>query len=254
MAKLEKKIDDLIDIVTELKGKVTLMDSKLDKINDRVTDLKTKFENHETKFEELTSSVDKKVEQNEFDEHKKLLEKLQEYVMIQRKETLAQEAYTKRMNILIHGIEEQKGSVWENQEITLNLFDQFLRDGLKLDNPLTIKPLDLHRLPQHPVFRNGEKINRPIIAKLRSAVEKHEILEALRNLRSYNEDRKARDAPLVYVTEHLPVTFQEQRKSLMPIFKQAKKDKSKTAWRVVKGEYCLFVDNEKISPIYRDHY
>ena len=43
MAKLEKKIDDLIDIVTELKGKVTLMDSKLDKINDRVTDLETKF-------------------------------------------------------------------------------------------------------------------------------------------------------------------------------------------------------------------
>ena len=174
-------------IVTELKEIATLMNRKLEKINDRVTNFDTKFENHETKLEELTRSVDVKVYQDKLDEHKKLLAKLQEYVMIQRNETIAQEANNKIMNILIHGIEEQKASVWETRDKTLALFHQFLRDGLKLDNPLAIQPLDLHRHPQHPVFRN-EKINRPIIAKLRSPVEKHGIFEALRNLRSYNKD------------------------------------------------------------------
>ena len=103
----------------------------------------------------------------------------------------------------------------------------------------TIQPLDLQRLPQHLVFRKVEKTNRPIIAKLKSLVKKHGIFEALRNLQNYNEDRIVHNVPLVYVTKYLPAGFQEQHKRLRPIFKQPKKDKSKTAWRVVTGSIYL---------------
>ena len=103
----------------------------------------------------------------------------------------------------------------------------------------TIRLLDLQWLPLHLVFRKVEKTNRPIIAKLKSVVKKHGIFEALQNLQNYNEDRIVHNVPLVYVTKYLPAGFQEQHKRLMPIFKQPKKDKSKTAWRVVKGKYIF---------------
>ena len=54
-------------------------------------------------------------------------------MMTQPNETLAQEAYNKTTNILIHGIEEQKRSVWETQDMALALFHQFLSIGLKLN-------------------------------------------------------------------------------------------------------------------------
>ena len=61
-------------------------------------------------------------------------------------------------------LKNKRAQSGETQDKTLALFRQFLRDGLKLDNPLAIQLLKLLRLPQHPVFRNGEKINRPINA------------------------------------------------------------------------------------------
>ena len=56
----------------------------------------------------------------------------------------------------------------------------------------------------------------------------------------------------MYVTEHLPKLFQEQKKSLLSQFKEAKMKKLKTAWQIVNGSYCLYVENEKISPCYSD--
>ena len=52
-----------------------------------MTDIETKFENHKTKLQELTTSLNKEVYQDEFDKHKKLFTKLQEYVMTQQNET-----------------------------------------------------------------------------------------------------------------------------------------------------------------------
>ena len=51
----------------------------------------------------------------------------------------------------------------------------------------------------------------------------------------------------MYVTEHLPKLFQE-KKYLLLQFKKAKMKKLKTAWQIVNGPYCLFVENKKISP------
>ena len=50
----------------------------------------------------------------------------------------------------------------------------------------------------------------------------------------------------VYITEHLPKLFQEERKLLMPYFKKARSLKQKTNWRAENGHYCLYIDNIKV--------
>ena len=51
---------------------------------------------------------------------------------------------------------------------------------------------------------------------------------------------------MIYITDHLPKLFQEERKLLMPYFKKAKSLKKKTIWRAENGHYYLYVDNVKV--------
>ena len=101
---------------------------------------------------------------------------------------------------------------------------------LQLD-PVSIPLVDIHRLPQQPVVRRGVNIARPIIIKLNNAMDKHKIMRNLSNLKAYdltrqNEPQTAATPPRfpkpVYITEHLPKEFQEQRKRLLPGLKRQK--------------------------------
>ena len=42
-----------------------------------------------------------------------------------------------------------------------------------------------------------------------------------------------------YITGHLPVKFQEQRKLLLPYYKEAKKNKKKTIWKALDGPVII---------------
>ena len=44
---------------------------------------------------------------------------------------LQNEAYSKRLNVLIHGIVEDQKHPWKNRDTTVKLFINFLTDGLK---------------------------------------------------------------------------------------------------------------------------
>ena len=62
-----------------------------------------------------------------------------------------------------------------------------MKDGLKISDPMTIQLADYHRLPQH---KNGNRVNRPIILKLRNAADKRRIFNNVKNLKNYNEERR----------------------------------------------------------------
>ena len=72
------------------------------------------------------------------------------------------ESYDKRLNILIHCIQEDNSNVWEKREKIIEKFQDFLKNGLKI-NPNEIKLSDIHRLPQQPITKNGRPVHRPII-------------------------------------------------------------------------------------------
>ena len=143
---------------------------------------------------------------------------------------------------------EDESVVWEKREETEAILNKFLTEALQL-NPEQLKLTDLHRLPQHPIYKDKVKINCPIIFKVASVFDKHTIMTRLKMLKDYNERQQEScpTAPKVYVSEHLPKEMYEQKKLLMPHFKDARKMKLKTTWMVQNEEYCLFVDDKKVN-------
>ena len=72
--------------------------------------------------------------------HKKLLRKIADL----EREQIVREFYDKRLNILIHGLEEKEN---ENKQRTKVEFETFLPETLKLESD-SGEVVDLHRLPQ----------------------------------------------------------------------------------------------------------
>jgi len=58
-----------------------------------------------------------------------------------------------------------------------------------------------------------------------NVADKRKIYENLKNLKIYNQNRRASKQSTVYVTEHLPMQFQQERKMLLPYFKKGKRTK-----------------------------
>ena len=133
--------------------------------------------------------------------------------------------------MLVHGIEESIKEVWVTKQSTLEKFDQFLENGLKICRS-QIKVTDIHRLPQRPLFKQGHQVCRPIIVKLSSVFNKQLILSLCKNLKAYNANlfhdgklTNGKQGRTIYVTEHLPKTFVNQKKLLLPSFNKARKEK-----------------------------
>ena len=117
-----------------------------------------------------------------------------------------------------------------------------------MENPEQINIVDLHRLPQYPLFKNNKRINRPIIFKVANNSDKQMILNSLKNLRGYNEDKKSDNskATKIYVTEHLPKTLYEEKKRLLPQYHKAQSEKKRVDWCIQNGKYCLYVEGKKV--------
>ena len=52
-----------------------------------------------------------------------------------------------------------------------------------------------------------------------------------------------------YITDHLPVKFQKQRKLPLPYYKEAKENEKKTVWKALDSNYTLFIDSKKVDLI-----
>ena len=63
---------------------------------------------------------------------------------------------TKKVALLM----QESCSVWESHKQTKEKFENFLENALKM-NPDNIEVVDIHRLPQQPIFKKSIKVNRP---------------------------------------------------------------------------------------------
>ena len=114
---------------------------------------------------------------------------------------------------MVHGLEEQSDSAWKKREMTENIFRKFLAEGLKIDHPNDYSIVDLHRLPQYPLFKNNVKLNRPIIFKLSNNYGKQLIMSRLKLLKDYNTIRKNANptASKIFISDHLPRHYVSKR-------------------------------------------
>ena len=125
-----------------------------------------------------------------------------------------------RINLLTYGLEESNAKTWEGADETRLIFEKFLTEGLKIQDHFAVGLVDIHRLPQHPQFKDGKKLNRSIIVKLDSAFSKRTIFRSLENLKNYNNGAERK----VYVTEHLSQAHVDQKKKLLPYYKKARSE------------------------------
>ena len=146
------------------------------------------------------------------------------------------ESYDKRLNILIHRIKEDVNQAWEKSDETVKMF--------QIDD---VDYVDIHRLPQHPLKKNGKTVHRSITVKLLTMKDKNLIFKSAKHLKKYSTERRTEDdvSTYTYITDHLPVKFQTQRKRL-PFYKEAKQNKQKAVSKIFDEEYTLFVNNKKI--------
>ena len=174
MSTLELKLDQILQKLDALEKKVDSFNTRIFKLENKTATLEL---NLTAKVETLDILDDK---MREFEKCKSDYEKT----------AIMQESYSKRLNVLIHGIEEDESNTWEKPEETGQKFETFLNDGLNID-PDDIKLVDIHRLLQYPIKKNGKTVHRPIIVKLTSTQDKNRIFSSAKNLKTYNETRRS---------------------------------------------------------------
>ena len=147
MATVQTKLDKLIKAVEEVTIRLDNLGGKFDSLSERLNKLENKLEH---KYVELEEAVEAKLA-----DVKERLRKLEKLQIDAEKAALMQDSYNKRLNILIHGVEENERSVWENHEETLQKFENFLTKALDID-PDNVEIADVQHLPQKPVIRQGQ--------------------------------------------------------------------------------------------------
>ena len=246
MVDISGKIDQIINSLS------TVVE-RLDSIESRISLFENKTEANERRIGELESNqikLEQRISElgSQINEVKTETEEAQAKA---RHNELSRDLYSKRFNYLIHGLEENPNNAWETREQTEQWFRTFVTEGLKIDDPNSINIVDIHRLPQFPIYdKLRRKINRPIIVKLASVFDKQKFSQNLKNLKTFNAKRRTERAstPYVYATEHLPRELQLQKNKLIPLFREARRKKEKTFWKLQNGEYCLFVNDKRIMP------
>ena len=195
----------------------------------------------------MTKNLETKTDRADLIALDKRIQKLVTQQNAQEVKEVMQESYDKRLNVLLHGIEEDGDSMWKTRDVTLQKIQDFMQESLQIVDLTSTTFTDYHRLLQQPVYRNNCKVNRPIIVKLCNSNDKRLFFSKLKNLKQYNESRKTRDFKRHYITDHLPKLFQQECKSLLPYFKQARRMQQKTISRAHNGHYCMFVDGVKVN-------
>ena len=220
-----KNAEQKLDIILK---NLDNMETKIDKFNKK---FEVMFEGLNEKYGKLKSALDNKASVDLFKRLKLRVEQLEQQRANAKQDEVAGEAYCKRLNLLVYGIEESIKEVWETKQSTLEKFDQFLENGLKICRS-QIKVIDIHWLPQRPLFKQGHQVCRSIIVKLGSVFDKQLILLSCKNLKAYNANlfhvgklTNGKQGRTIYVTEHLPKTFVNQKKLLLLSFNKDRKEK-----------------------------
>ena len=261
---MEGKIDNILTAVKNLTDtnvnlvrRIASLEEKLDKYDDNIAEFNEKLAKQEHKIKHISNDLEEKVSLADYHELCDRIARLELEKKEAKKLELQRESYSKRLNLLIHGLDEVGSTVWETKTQTLDIFNKFVTDGLGLD-PKSISLVDIHRLPQRPVVKQGRNITRPIIIKLATAMDKHIVMSNLKNLKAYNLKKQnfnndhfhagsSHRKSSVFITDHLPKEYYERKKKLMPAFKSACKFHKKTRWAIHNGDYCLFVDDELVT-------
>ena len=230
---LEDKLEEIIKRLDKIDYNTKNIDVRISNIYKKLDNVSSRLDSLELEFETKCHEIDKmKISKAETASIKELKERivfLETFKLNYENAKVMQESYDKRFNILVHDVKEDSANAWEKKDRNIEKFEEFLLNELKIADPNDVEYVDIHRLPQHPVKRNGETVHRPIIVKILTMNDKNVIFKNSKNSKEYNNQLKEENStnPTIYITEHLPHKFQQQRKLLLPQFKKQKRRSKK---------------------------
>ena len=199
-------------------------------------------------FNERLEAVEEKAEQVEA--NTSALKTLQNKAILN-------EMNSKRLNFIIHGIDDEDDKDYEDRSVSNEIARMFLRDALKMANWDTITFVDCHRLPQKRFeqqksrTRKGRSVQEPpkrraMIIKLLTVDDMNDVFDHAKELKAYNALRSADEK--VYITRHLPKELVEQKRKYKQVIKNAKDQHHDIKWKMdyVNAEMCLYVNKVKV--------
>ena len=197
---------------------------------DEIVKLRADVENFKTEINQRCELTETTV--LEFEDRISALEKGHDsHVASTNKKFVLQDVYSKRFNLLFHGIPDN--NVEEDMQTKRNNAEYILDELLSIANfNDKISIIDTHRLLQKPIkskktTRSSRPVCRPIVIKVGSIEQVDLIFEHLSNLDSVNDGKGNKER--IYMTKHLPRSMQLQRKAMMAKFKKTDKRRNKQA-------------------------
>ena len=151
---------------------------KLESLEKKIDDYQNRLDNVELKINQNNLELEKKVDEDNFEE---AVDELCEQMKQLKIAAAMKDSYSKRLNVLIHGLKEAPAkpgeeNLGESRADTLMIFCRFLSEGLQIVEPSSISQVDIHHLPQQPsAIEFGKTKPRPIIVKLAMQDEKNRI-------------------------------------------------------------------------------
>ena len=238
METLANNLKVLMNSVEQISQKLANIEGKVDYNTKRLDEAIANLKVH---VEEKLAVMDKKLQN--------LDDKIKSLETINTKERILADLYSKRYNLIIHGLPETDSN--EDRNKSLQVVKNFLKEHLKIDSDITI--IDAHRLRSNKT--NESKVNysrspvksRPLIFRLLNMFDKDLIMKNLTNLKPQDPSPTARQR--IYVSQHLPAAMVKQKAALLGKFKQARRNNKHTRWGVDfnTANYCLFIDGDKVN-------
>jgi len=143
---------------------------------------------------------------------------LQNKVSAQHEEILDLKCRSMRDNLVFHGIPEADNESWSD---TKHKVTAFIKDVMKMP-PAEVDSLSIDRA--HRMGAKGAR-HRPVVVRFLTSESRSNIFKYVRNLQQHKD---------VSIQEQFPPEVSERRKRLLPLQKEAKRDKKKVHWAVDK--------------------
>ena len=167
------------------------------------------------------------------------LNSLREEVMNLKRRNIKQEAYTRRENIKIFGIEDERG---ESNTRTEELVRIMMREKMNIpDEDVSGFQFErVHRIPTRQDMARSSK-PRPIIAKFSFYKDKKYMWSFVKNLKGSG----------IGIADDFPKEIDEIHQKLYPVLKEAKKTAQKASFKVdkliISGQVYRGVETENLA-------
>lgn len=228
-----------------LNNKLTGIETKVTAIGTQVTELEGKHNllsiNHYALVEQVNTM------QSTVDELNTLKIQHGEAIKTAENKTVMTEFHSKKYNLIVFNLAET--CAWETPKQSRVVLNNFLKNILKVNSPENIAIANCHRLHSKSSKKKdeGTKNIRPLIFKVCVMDDLTMILEKSQEiLKNYNIAHDTKFG----VFQQLPKRMQDDKNSLLPKYRDARKKKQKTNWRIDRKNWIMYlqIDNNNIMP------